>query len=173
MSKKNNSNKWYIKGYLSNAEMAGFIDSVVTELTQDEDFADKYYVYKNMIINKYTIATYLDEATIDNLELDDNSDYYNLVDTIKDNININQYSNILAAIDEGVAYELNMKAKDSLFDGMNQGNNDEVLNQLDAVIEKVGGQEKFNKLMDLATQNDIQKEAQEQVKKEMIESKKK
>jgi hypothetical protein len=165
--------KLNIKPYLTNAEMAGFINSVVSELTQDEDLAEKYYVYADIIINKYTIATYLDETSIEMLALDDNSDYYGVVEGIKSQINMNQYTAMLARIDEGIAYELNIKAKNSLFDGMNQGNNDEMLSQLDAVIEKVGGIDKFNKLMDLATQNSMLETAREEAKAQIAESKKK
>jgi hypothetical protein len=165
--------KLNIKPYLTNSEMAGFINSVVSELTQDEDLAEKYYVYADIIINKYTIATYLDETSIEMLALDDNSDYYGVVEGIKSQINMNQYTAMLARIDEGIAYELNIKAKNSLFDGMNQGNNDEMLSQLDAVIEKVGGIDKFNKLMDLATQNSMLETAREEAKAQIAESKKK
>jgi hypothetical protein len=56
---------------------------------------------------------------------------------------------------------------------MNQGNNDEMLSQLDAVIEKVGGIDKFNKLMDLATQNSMLETAREEAKAQIAESKKK
>lgn len=160
-----------IKRTLNADTMRGFISAVVSELT-NEEIVNEYYVYKNTVINQYTLATYLDEKSIDALDAEKEIDVYEILDIIKDNINMNQYADILASIDEGLQYELSKRTANNLFADMNQSGNEDMLKQLDEAIEKVGGQEKFAKLVDLATQTDIQQKARDEVKAEMIANKK-
>ena len=166
MSKKNNT-ELNIKSYLTKAEHAAFIDGVVTNLLR-EDIVEKWYEYKHRFINEFTLLLY---CGIDVDEFDVEPNIYGMIDDIENSINLNQYQDILDAIDEGLQVELSKLNTNSLFADMNQGNNEEAMSQIDAMIEKVGGQEKFNKLLELATQTEIQQKAREEVKLEMINNK--
>lgn len=169
MSKKNKQ-ELIIKEYLTNAEMAAFIDGVISNLIR-EDVIEKYYEYKHRFINEFTLLLY---CGIDVNEYEVETNIYKMVGEVLEHIDLNQYQDIKDAIDEGLQYELNriqadnaMASMISASDSQNTANIDKQVESVEKLItsmEEKYGKENVAKLLSMALDENFIKAAQEQVK---------
>jgi hypothetical protein len=141
------------------------IDGVVSEIINDED-SEKWYAIKQIIINRYIMASYLD---INNITEIDN--IYEVIRQIKEQIDLDQLEDILRAIDEGLAYELQRKASENMFGLGNPEDMDNMLEKFKNLTSEIGV-DKVNDLIKLGTQEEASKYAQNEIKKEKAKKKK-
>jgi predicted CoA-binding protein len=158
---KKNKNKVVVKHYrLPEEDEAAFIGVVVSTLMSDELKAN-YYAFKNLKIEQYAVAIYLDTDNSDIVGMDT----YEIINAIKDQIDMSQYQMMCDAVDEGIQYELNKN--NSMFGDL--GVLDKAAGQINDMVEKHGW-EKMQQIAKLGFQEDIIKQANEEVKNEQNKS---